>query len=154
MQKAYEMLKNSTIHSLFHSYSPASRAVILFALPFTIVDAVHYYTAGAALIFSLPILLLIYLLCGALAAKFARASEPETLDLARTGRTAGVRLWLTSTIINTLLAVILGVASLGYTFLSGGVYVCLFAPLHALGSALTGWLGGWVYQQYLTRTDT
>jgi len=151
MTQLMSTLKNSKFYNLFCSFSPASRAVILFALPFTLVDAVHYYTAGSALIFSLPLLGLFYLLCGALAARFARQDELDPGKLPATGRSAGLRLWLTSTVINTLLAIILGFTSLGLSLLSGAVYLCLFAPLHALGSALIGWLGAWVYQQYITR---
>jgi hypothetical protein len=152
MNQVMIKLQNSTLKNLYDSFSPASQAAILFAVPFTLVDAIHYYTAGSALIFSIPLLVLIYLLCGALAAKFACQDEQELSKLPGVGRSAGVRLWLTSTLINTLLAVIVGLTSLGITLLGGAVYLCLFAPLHALGSALIGWIGGWIYQQYIKRT--
>jgi hypothetical protein len=131
----------SSISRLFFSFTPASRAVILFAVPFTLVDALHYYTAGTALIFSLPIVIIIYLYCGAQAAKFAHLDGQDLEALPRIGRSAGLRLWLTSTVINTLLAIILGFASFGFSLLGGAAYLCLFAPLHAIGSALVGWLG-------------
>lgn len=140
------------MYRLYKSFTPASRAAILFAIPFTVVDAVHYYTAGAALLFSLPLLVLIYLACGWVAAVIASQEQVDLSKLPGTGRSAGLRLWLTSTVINTLLAVvIMGILSLGTTMLSAAVYLCL-APLHALGSALMGWLGGWLYYQYVKRT--
>ena len=153
MNQVMTKLQNSTFHNLFRSFTPSSRAAILFAVPFTLVDAIHYYTAGSALIFSFPLMGLIYLLCGALAAWLAHLDGQELGKLPAAGRSAGLRLWLTSTVINTLLALILGFASLGITLLGGAVYLCLFAPLHALGSALVGWVGAWIYQQYLQRTS-
>lgn len=143
---------SSTISDLYRSFSPASRAVLIFAIPFIFVDAIHYYTAGSAIILSFPLLTLIYLLCGGLAAKFAQLDGIEVAKLSSTGRSAGIRLWLTSTIINTLISLVLGFASLGLTVLAGAVYLCLFAPFHALGSALLGWFGGWLYQQVTQRT--
>jgi len=143
--------QDSPFYRLFYSFTPASRAVIIFAIPFTLVDAIHYFTAGTALIFSFPILVLIYLYCGAQGAKLAFLDNQDLDTLPRVGRSAGLRLWLTSTVINTLLAVILGFASFGFTLLGGAAYLCIFAPLHALGSALLGWLGAWLYQQYHKR---
>ena len=152
MQQTMNRFQGSSIFRLYNSFTPASRAVILFAIPFTLVDAIQYYTAGTALIFALPLLVLIYLLCGGLAARFAYQDLQETGNLPRAGRSAGVRLWLTSTVINTLVVILLGFASLGISILGGAAYLCLFAPLHALGSALAGWMGGWLYQQYILRT--
>jgi len=152
MSAMIEKLQTSSMYRLYKSFTPASRAAILFAIPFTVVDAVHYYTAGTALLFSLPLLVLIYLVCGWVAAVIASQEQVDLSKLPGTGRSAGLRLWLTSTVINTLLAVvILGFLSLGITMLSAAVYLCL-APLHALGSALMGWLGGWLYHQYVKRT--
>ncbi|MHC1733392.1 MAG: hypothetical protein AB9888_15345 [Bacteroidales bacterium] len=153
MSELFIKFQRCSIYKLFNSFTPASRAVILFAIPFTIVDAVHYYTAGGALVFSLPLLLVSYLLCGVLASKFARQDEQELSEWPGVGRSAGLRLWLTSTVINTLLAIFLGFVSLGATLLTGVVYLCLFAPIHLLGSVLVGQLGGWLYQQIVQRTS-
>lgn len=144
--------QSSAIHRLYRSFSPASRAAILFALPFILVDAIHYYTAGAAIVFSFPLLVLIYLFCGAVAVRIALSEEMEKDRLPKIGRSAGLRLWLISTITNTVVAALLGFASLGGTLASGAFYLCLFAPFHALGSVLAGGLGGWLYQQYVQRT--
>jgi len=143
--------KASSIYKLYNSFGPVSRAVILFVIPFTLVDALHYYTAGSALVFSFPVLIVIYLLCGAQAAKFAQFDGEDPKPQPAIGRSAGFRLWLSSTIINTILAIILGVASFGFSLLGGAAYLCLFAPLHALGSALVGWLGAWIYLEYQKR---
>ena len=153
MDQDIRKFKESPHFYLYRSFTPASQAAILFAIPFTLVDAIHYYTAGTALVFSLPLLVLIYLLCGALAAKIAYQDALDVNKLPPIGRSAALRLWLTSTVLNTLIAVIFGIVSLGVTLLSGAVYLCLFAPFHALGSALVGWLGGWLYQQYVLRTS-
>ena len=154
MNQVMTKLKESSLVNLYESFTPASRAVILFAIPFTMVDAVHYYTAGTTLIFSFPLLALFYLLCGGLAAKIAYQDARDAAKLPTAGRSAGLRLWRTSTVINTLIAVILGFVSLGATLLGGAVYLCLFAPFHAIGSALIGWFGGWLYQQYLRRISS
>jgi len=151
MNQVMDKLHDSSLYKLYNSFSPASRAAILFAVPFTIVDAIHYFTAGTALIFSFPILILIYLYCGSVAARIAYPSEQDASNLPRIGRSSALRLWLTSTVINTLLMIILGFASLGITLLSGVFYLCLFVPFHVLGSALSGWVGGWLYQQYIHR---
>ena len=152
MQKEMNKPQDGTLYRLFYSFTPASRAVISLAIPFTIVDAIHYYTAGTALIFSFPILVLIYLYCGAKAARLAYVENQDIDSLAHIGRSAGLRLWLTSTVINTFIAVIMGFASLGFTLLGGAVHLCLFAPFHALASGLLGWLGAKLFQQYYKRT--
>jgi len=136
---------------LYRRFSPAGRAVLWLSIPFTLLDAIHYYTAGAAIVVSTPVLVLIYLLCGALAAHFAYQDQTEIERLPKTGRSAGLRLWLTSTVINTLISLVLGVVTLGGTLLSGAAYLCLFGPLHALGSFVVGGWGAWLYQRFLRR---
>ncbi len=145
--------RNNWFGRLYHSFSPASRAVIWFVLPFTLLDAVHYYTAGAAIVFSLPLLMLIYLLCGCIAARLACLEGAQQDSFPRTGQTATIRLWLVSTMINTFLAFVLGLTTLGITIISGMFYLCL-APIHLAGSALIGWLGGWLYQRLYQRTSS
>jgi hypothetical protein len=154
MQKADIKFRESPIFRLYKSFTPASRAAILFVIPFTLVDAIHYFTAGTALIFSFPLLALIYMACGAVAARMARIDGLLPEGLPRQGGSSALRLMLTSTIINTLVSLILGFFSLGATLIGGLVYLCLFMPFHALGSYLAGRLGGWLYQQYVNRTVT
>lgn len=143
----------SRLFRLYSSFSPAGRAVIAFAIPFTVLDSVHYYTAGSALIFSFPIMMGIFAWCGGVAAKFASREGGSGKNLSLAGRSAGLRLWLTSTIINTVVALLLGFPSFGATVISGAVFLCLLAPFYAVSGAVAGWLGGWLYQQYLQRTD-
>ena len=150
MNQATNKFQESSLFRFYRSFSPASRAVILFAIPFSVIDAIHYYTAGTALIFSFPLLIIVYLLCGAKAASITFQESPDTGNLASVGRSAGLRLWLTSTILNTIIAVIMVGVSLGMSIVGGAIYLC-FAPLHMIGSSLVGWLGGWLYQQYLRR---
>jgi len=144
--------RGSSLHRLYRSFTPASRAVILFALPFMVVDAIHYFTAGTALIISFPLLALVYLACGALAAGFARHDGQGGGSLPGVGRSAGLRLWLTSTVVNILISLLLGFFSLGISTLMGTVALCLYVPFHALISVCCGWLGGWLYQEYIRRT--
>jgi hypothetical protein len=154
MQKAMIKFKDSSFFRLYKSFTPASRAAILFLIPFTLVDAIHYYTAGTALIFSFPLLALVYIVCGTLAARIARMDDLPPQSFPRVSSSAALRLMLASTVINTLVSLLLGFLTLGSTLLSGMAYLCLFMPFHALGSFLAGWLGGWLYQQILHRTST
>jgi hypothetical protein len=142
------------ISRLYRSFTPASRAAILFIIPFTVLESAHYLTAGSALIFSFPLVFLIYLLCGMLAAKIARQEGQDDSKLPSNGHSAALRLWLSSTVINLLISLLLGFTTLGISFIGGLIYLCLLGPLHALGSAITGWLGAWVYQQLANRSST
>jgi len=151
MNQVMDGIENSSMMRVYRSFSPAARAALLFAVPFTVFDALHYYTAGTALIFSAPLLIVVYMLCGAHAAKLARRAGASDHSWAAAGRSAGVRLWLISTTINTLVSLLLGFASLGRALASGAFYLCLFAPFHLVGSALAGWLGGWLYRQVALR---
>lgn len=153
MNQVMSIFQESRFSALFASFLPASRVALLLALPFTIVDAIHYFTAGTALAFSIPLLVVIYILCGSIAAQIAHREGKDLGSLPREGRSAALRLWLISTLINTLLSVILGFASLGATILSGTIYLCLLGPFHALGSAIAGWFGGWLYKGYTDRTS-
>jgi len=146
-------LKNTKrgLHHFYSTFSPASKAVILFVIPFTIIDAVHYYTAGSMLIVSFPLLAIIYLAIGMVSAKIAYQEGENIQNLPKVGRSAGLRLWLISTILNTIISIALGFASLGGTMVSGIFYLCLFAPFHAIGSMLVGGLGGWLYKNFVSR---
>lgn len=124
------------------SFSPATRAAAVLALPFAVVDAVHYYTAGAAVVVSLPLLALLYLACGALAAHFAGR---EGVSSKRVGFRAGVMLWAVSTSINTLVGIIAGVLSFGVTALLGIPYLVVCGPAHLAAGGLMGLLGAAIY---------
>ena len=152
MDERKSRFKGTAVFRLYRSFSPASRAAILFTIPFTLVDAIHYYTAGTSLLLSFPLVVLIYLACGVVAARMATQDNPTADKLFRVGGMAGLRLWLTSTAINTLISVLLGFVSLGITIVGTILYLCFSAPLHALGSWLIGGIGGWIHQQIMERT--
>jgi len=151
MSQIITKLKSSNFWAFIKSFSPATQAALIFAIPFTLLDAVHYYTAGTALVITFPLLIVFYLLCGALAAKIALQSGQDRNQLPRHGRSAGLKLWLISTVINILINIFLTPVSLGASIVSGVAYLCLFALLHALSSAIAGWAGGWCYKQYINR---
>jgi len=127
---------------------PPLRAVGVFCLPFVIVDAFNYYSAGAAQALSLPILLLLYAGCGALAAHLGRGRPGSDL---RHGATAGLVLWLVSFIVNGLIALLAGVATLGTTLLLGVPYLCLCGPVHLVAGGLCGLFGAWLYGLFIPK---
>jgi hypothetical protein len=125
---------------------PGVRAATLFAIPFTAVDILNYFSAGTALALSLPVLALMYAGCGALGARYAGNDGHESSEFPFVGATAGLSLWLTSTVVNTIISLIVGTATLGSTLLLGLPYLCLCAPAQLVGGGLIGALGGLVYR--------
>lgn len=125
---------------------PGVRAATLFAIPFTAVDILNYFSAGTALVLSLPVLALMYAGCGALGARYAGDDGYDSSEFPFVGATAGLSLWFTSTIVNTAISLIVGTATLGATLLLGLPYLCLCAPAQLVGGGLLGALGGVVYR--------
>ena len=134
--------------SFFSSLPPGIAAALILAVPFMVVDFFNYYTAGTALIFSGPVLALIYTACGALAAYLAGQRGHRSGEFAYTGAMAGLSLWLASTIVNTIVSLVIGAASLGATLLVGIPYLCLCAPIQLLMGGLLGMLGGFLYKKF------
>lgn len=132
---------NSKLRRFFNSFSPSSRAALILSVPFTLIDAIHYYTAGTAIAISLPLLLVIYLACGFLAARFSIAEGQSETQARKSGFSAGIKLWATSTIINTLVSVFAGTLSLGLTLVLGIPYLLLCGPVLLALGGLAGWLG-------------
>jgi len=128
----------------FTSVPPYFLAPLIFAIPFIAVDFFNYYSAGSALILSLPILALMYAGCGALAGYFGARQGKASSGFPLIGALAGLSLWLASTIVNTIIGLIIGTASLGFTLLLGVPYLCLCAPLQLIGGGLMGALGGFL----------
>ena len=126
---------------------PVIRAAAICAIPFIVADFFNYYSAGTALVLSLPILALIYAGCGALASKFEIEEGSSVSGALYTGAKAGLTLWLTSTIVNTIISLIIGAATLGATLILGVPYLCLCAPLQLLGGGIMGALGGFIYEK-------
>ncbi len=81
MNEITSSLQNSGVSRFWSSLTPSTQAALALALPYTLVDALHYYTAGSALVFSFPILIILYLWCGSLAARFASSSLSEKSEL-------------------------------------------------------------------------
>lgn len=122
---------------------PSLLAALIFAIPFMIVDFFNYYSAGTALALALPIQFVLYVGVGALAGKFTASRGSN--NFIKNGAIAGISLWLISTVVNTIIALIVGAASLGSTLLLGLPYLCLCAPFGLIGSLLVGGLGGVIY---------
>ena len=132
---------------------PNVQAVLIFALPFIVVDFFNYYSAGTALALSTPILAILYAGCGALAGKFASARSESTPNFLVSGALAGLFLWLVSTLVNTIISLIVGAASLGATLLLGIPYLCLCAPVQLIGGGLMGALGGFIFSIFYKRSN-
>ena len=135
--------------STWDGLAPNIKANLILLLPFIFADFFNYYSAGAALIVSGPILLLIYLGGGALCAHFALQQGREASEQPGLGAITGAGLWLGSTVVNTVIGLLLGTLSLGVTLLLGLPYLCLCAPVHLVGGALAGALGAWLYTLFV-----
>ena len=117
------------------------KAALIFTLPFIIVDFFNYYSAGTALAISCPILFLLYAGCGALATRFSSSQGARATNSPVVGAAAGALLWLISTIVNTIISLILGTASLGSTLILGIPYIICCAPLSLFMGAFAGGAG-------------
>lgn len=144
--------QRSRAATFFNNLSPSSKAALVFALPYIIVDAIHYYTAGTALFISFPIVLAIFLLSGVLAGKFAHDDRKDRSEFIRVGAVAGLKLWFLSTLVNTLISLIVGAASLGMTIFLGIPYLCLCAPFFLITSGVLGGLGSFLFTIFAPRT--
>ena len=125
-------------------FPPQLRAALLISVPFIAADFFNYYSAGTALILSLPVLALLFLGGGALADKFA--ADDGRSALVFDGATSALILWAISLLVNGIIALIPGLLSFGATFLAGIPYVCLCGPFQLIGGALVGALGAWLYK--------
>jgi hypothetical protein len=130
----------------FSSIPPMVKSALIFAIPFTILDFFNYYTAGSALILSCWILAILYGACGFLAAKFAKGSDGMNQSI-HNGLLAALLLWLFSTSVNTIIAIVIGAASVGATLILGFPYLCCVAPTQLIFSGLLGTLGGFIFDQ-------
>ena len=128
----------------WNRFPPQLRAALLISVPFIAADFFNYYSAGTALILSLPVLALLFLGGGALAAKFA--ADDGRSDLVFVGATSALILWAISLLVNGIIALIPGLLSFGATFLVGLPYICICGPFQLIGGALVGALGAWLYK--------
>ncbi|MBN1874683.1 MAG: hypothetical protein JXA33_10670 [Anaerolineae bacterium] len=134
--------------SFWKQLPPSVRAALSFALPFILADFFNYYSAGTALAISLPLLIILYIACGALSGKFSADDGRPSSEYLRSGALAGLTLWLLSTVTNTLLSLIVGTLSLGITLVMGVPYLCLCAPVQLIGGGLFGGLGGLLFGRF------
>ena len=145
MDDYYDNTNSSKPVSWFLGLSPFIRAALIFALPFIVADFFNYYSAGTTLVFSMPILALLYAGCGALAGKFTANQGTSSSGYIGVGALAGLALWLISTVTNTIIGLIIGTLSFGTTLLLGLPYLCLCAPVQLIGGGLIGGFGGFIY---------
>jgi len=145
--------ENSSVSNFFFRLPSFFLAPIILSVPFIVVDFFNYYSAGTALAFSTPVLAILYAACGALAGKLAADREGSNPNFVVIGATAGIALWLASTVVNTIISLIVGAASLGTTLLLGIPYLCLCAPLQFIGGGLMGAFGGFIYSLFHKGSD-
>ena len=146
MKTRFQTLQTSKAARFFNSFSSGAQAALLLAIPFTLIDSLHYYTAGTAIVFSLPLLFLFYFGCGFLAAKLEiQQGRGDYRKAVKEGFCSGVRLWFFSTLINTLVSFFAGMLSLGVTILLGIPYLLLCAPVLLVAGAAISAFGAYVY---------
>lgn len=131
--------------SFLRGLRPYLKAALIFAIPFIIVDAFNYFSAGTAQVISWPVMGILYGGCGALAAKFQADGGGLSGTFPLTGAKGGLCLWVISTAVNLIISLIAGTLSLGSTLLLGLPYLCICAPVQLIASGLVGALGGWLY---------
>ena len=146
MSEYYDNISKST-SSFLSRFPPRVRAAAIFAIPFIVADFFNYFSAGTALVFTLPILAIMYFACGWLAAKYAK-NEGSIASPAYSGAIAGLLLWAISLAVNTIIGLVLGTITLGATLLLGLPYICICAPIQLLGGGLMGAFGGWLSGKY------
>ncbi len=132
--------------NFFMRLHPGLRAALIFCLPFMFVDFFNYYSAGTVLLISAPILFLLYAGCGALAARFTAGDGRGRSEYIPSGAFAGLSLWAASTLVNTIISLILGTASLGITLVLGIPYLCCCAPFNLVLGGAAGAFGSWIYK--------
>lgn len=151
MKNYSEKIQNSNVYRLYKSFSPSTKAAILLGLPYLLVDAIHYFTAGTALVFSWALLIFLFMYCGMLAAKIGYRTGIPSKELPRHGFLASSKLWVLSTILNSLVALLAGTASLGVTMLLSIPYLVLCTPFIFIVSGVCGWTGAILARSYYQR---
>jgi len=136
-------------NSAWDTLAPNLKADLILLVPFIFADFFNYYSAGAALIISGPVMFVLYLGSGALCSHLAIQQGRMMSELPALGAATGAGLWLASTLVNMVIGLLLGTVSLGVTFLLGIPYLCLCAPFNLIGGALLGALGAWLYSLFI-----
>ncbi len=140
----YDWGDGRTSRRAFSTWPAPIRATVLVSIGLLILNVITFLSAGTAAPLSLPLLALVYLGCGALAARFSDEDE-SAANPTVVGALAGLALWIVSFLVNTLLTLLLGAPSFGLSFLVGIPILCLCGPVELLAGAFMGSLGGFLY---------
>lgn len=127
---------------------PSIRAALIIAIGLIIVQVVNVLTIGVSLVVFYPVLLLIYLGNGALAAHFASQDHYPAHGMLVQGAGAGLALGVLEWLVYAVLISIFGAVTLGLGFT--GIAVCaLCGPVDVIIAALLGLLGALLARRLL-----
>lgn len=128
------------------------RAALIVSVGLLILNGVTFLTAGTGAALSIPLLGLVYLGCGILAAKLDGEASVSRAPVTA-GAMGGAALWVISFLTNLLLTLLLGAPSLGISLLVGIPYLCLCSPVELLLGGILGSFGGLIYGLFSRRRD-
>jgi len=111
------------------------------------IAVLNSFSAGASVVFSYPVQLILYVANGALAAYFALGQGYQLSDLPRVGIIAGLVAWILPALFYLIFGLILGVVTLGIGFLGVATWV-LCGPVDLAIQATCGALGAWLYGRF------
>lgn len=129
------------------------RAALFVSVGLLILNAITFLTAGTGAALSLPLLGLVYLSCGILAARLDADAESNR-SAVTAGAMGGAVLWVISFLTNLVLTLLLGAPSLGISLLVGIPYLCLCSPVELLLGAILGSFGGLIYGLFRSRRSS
>lgn len=148
----YDYDHDRGVRRRFSNLPAPIQAALFVALGILILNAITFLTAGTAAALSLPLLGLIYLGCGALAARLDHEADGESNPVL-IGAASGLALWVVSFLVNAAFTLILGAPSLGLSILIGIPYLCLCGPMELLLGATISAFGGFLYGLFRGRLE-
>ncbi len=95
--------------SYFSNLPPAIQAAILLGIPIAVVD---FLSAGKMI--SVPLLIMLYVFCGWLAARFDRQDDSSAFMPSTEGAKSGAILWAVSMFGKILLSLVFGLPTTGF----------------------------------------
>lgn len=134
----------------FARLSPPVRAAVIVSVVMLVLNLITFLTGGAGLALSLPLQLIVYGICGGLAAKFNVDDQGSASHIVA-GAISGLVLAGISFLVNVILTLILGAPSLGISLVVGVPYLCLCGPLQVIFGGLLASFGGFVYGLFAGR---
>lgn len=150
---SYDDFDNNPRRRSFASSIPGPvRAALIVSVGLLILNGITFLTAGTGAALSIPLLGLVYLGCGILAARLDATAGTNRTSVAA-GATGGAALWVISFLTNLLLTLLLGAPSLGISLLVGIPYLCLCSPVEFLLGGILGSFGGLIYGLFSSRRD-